>query len=193
MAIRRNVFRRNGIRDIPANFFFPANTVKPLTDKSGGKTKYRNTWKLILMPFILLFKTSLNDIIMSLVDILGPMIYMFVILKFKMDVKLRYTRKVSKYCGGLDPYLHRDLFSSLALPTHLEDDDIKYYFMRRESTYSLKEFAASKSLGAIKFYEAGWVLSIRGKKIGKDFVVLGKVNKIFIPIMQLQNNTLTSI
>lgn len=93
-----------------------------------------------------------------------------------MDVILRYKRKIEKYCGGLDPYASYDTFSSVCLPTYLEDHDIKHYFVRRESPYSLKEFAANKSLNAFRFYEAGWVQSIRGKKIDQDFVVLGKVN-----------------
>lgn len=93
-----------------------------------------------------------------------------------MDVRSRYIQKVEQYCGGLDPYKSSDTFSSIALPTHLEDHDIKYYFMRRESTYTLKEFAAQKSLEAYRFYEAGWVLSIRGRTKNDDFLVLGKVN-----------------
>lgn len=32
-----------------------------------------------------------------------------------------------------------------------------------------------------------------GKKIGDEFVVLGKVNKIFIPVVQQKNNTFTYV
>lgn len=99
-----------------------------------------------------------------------------------MDVVTRYERKVLQFCGGLDPYKCRETFLSTCLPTHVEDYDVRNYFIHRESQYSLKEFAALKSLESVKFYEAGWVQSISGKKIFEDFVVLGKVSCVHIGI-----------
>lgn len=89
-----------------------------------------------------------------------------------MDVATRYNRKGYQFCGGLDPY-H---FFSVCLPTHLKDHDIRNYLLHRQSAYSFKEFAAKKSLQSIKFYEAGYVQSIRGKKICEDYVMLGRVS-----------------
>lgn len=112
--------------------------------------------------------------------------------KLEGHVYTRYLQKIGVV--GVDPAcLVGEKLDPECLPP-IESTDLLSFLVLETSFYTLKQFKAYKSLDSYNYMVSGFITSVRGKAIGNNFVVVGKVrhsqrmNDTPVPIWIIANN-----
>lgn len=87
----------------------------------------------------------------------------------------RYERKIIEYFDGVDPYSIPWTTVPSPLPKNVTRNAIEGYFLRGTSEYTSEMFEAYKGLDSYKYYEAGFVQSIRSYEFERSIAVVAVV------------------